>query len=100
MAEYLIQDTTLTAIADAIRSKTGGTEAILPENMAAAITGLSGDFDITDENLKYFVYRFDADTKQVFLYQILYDILYELTGSYNVSIPNKIAGFDVVIVNS
>ena len=40
MAEYLIQDTTLTAIADAIRAKTGGTERIPPENMPAVIEGI------------------------------------------------------------
>lgn len=37
MAEYLIQDTTLTAIADAIRAKTGGTDPIDPADMATEI---------------------------------------------------------------
>lgn len=41
MAEYLIQDTTLTAIANAIRAKTGGNELIDPVNMAAEIEGIS-----------------------------------------------------------
>ena len=34
---YVIQDTTLTAIANAIRSKTGGAEALAPGRMADAI---------------------------------------------------------------
>lgn len=37
MAEYLIQGSTLTAIADSIRNKTGGTEAINPADMPSAI---------------------------------------------------------------
>ena len=37
MAEYLIQDTTLTGIADAIRGKTGGTDPVAVSDMAAQI---------------------------------------------------------------
>lgn len=37
MAEYLIQDTTLTGIADAIRAKTGSTDAIKVSDMAGQI---------------------------------------------------------------
>ena len=44
MAEYTIQDTTLTAIGDAIRAKTGGKELIVPENMPTEI-----------ENIKYLI---------------------------------------------
>lgn len=42
MANYLIQGSTLTGIADAIRSKTSGSSPILTENMASAIMGISG----------------------------------------------------------
>lgn len=41
MAEYLIQDTTLTGIADAIRAKTGSTDAIKVSDMASKIEGIS-----------------------------------------------------------
>ena len=41
MAEYLIQDTTLTAIADAIRSKTGSTDTLKPNEFPAAIEGIT-----------------------------------------------------------
>ena len=40
MSEYLIQDTTLTAIADAIREKTGGTDQMTPEQMATEISNI------------------------------------------------------------
>lgn len=41
MAEYLIQNSTLTGIADAIRAKTGSTEAISVIDMASEIGGIS-----------------------------------------------------------
>lgn len=40
MADYLIQDTTLTGIADAIRGKTGGADPIPVSGMAGAISGI------------------------------------------------------------
>lgn len=42
MAEYLIQDTTLDAIADAINAKTGGSSAMTPAEMVTAIGTISG----------------------------------------------------------
>jgi len=40
MAEYLIQDTTLDAIADAINAKTGGSSAMTPAEMATNIAAI------------------------------------------------------------
>ena len=51
MAEYLIQDTTLTGIADAIREKTGGTDPVAVSDMAAQIEGIQaggGGDDVLD----------------------------------------------------
>ena len=42
MAEYLIQDTTLTAIAEAIRSKTGESDPVAVADMAEKISGIAG----------------------------------------------------------
>ena len=42
MAEYLIQDSTLDAIADAINAKTGGSSAMTPAEMVTAIGNISG----------------------------------------------------------
>ena len=54
MSEYLIQDTTLTAIADAIREKTGGTDQMTPDQMATEISNIkSGD----DGSLKSVIER-------------------------------------------
>lgn len=45
--EYLIQDTTLQDIADAIRSKTGGTAQIAVPDMAAQISGIQTKQDLS-----------------------------------------------------
>ena len=45
MANVFIEESTLTAIGDAIRAKTGGTEGILPADMPAQIEGISGGGD-------------------------------------------------------
>lgn len=42
MAEYLIQDTTLDAIANAINAKTGSSSAMTPAQMVTAIRSISG----------------------------------------------------------
>lgn len=42
MSNYLIQGETLTAIAEAIRTKTEGTDLMTPEAMVSAIAGLGG----------------------------------------------------------
>lgn len=49
MAEYLIQDTTLTGIADAIRGKTGETGAIPVPDMASKIDGIQTGGGGSDE---------------------------------------------------
>lgn len=54
MAEYIIQDTTLTEIADSIRAKTGKTDSIPVPDMRSQIDSIpSGD----DETVKGFIER-------------------------------------------
>lgn len=48
MAEYLIQDTTLDAIANAINAKTGGSSAMTPAEMVTAIGSISGGGGLDD----------------------------------------------------
>ena len=61
MSEYLIQDTTLSAIADAIRAKTGTAERLTPEQMIAAITNIQSGGGGDDNNYKEFVERTTAN---------------------------------------
>ena len=55
MAKYVIEDTTLTNIASAIREKTGKSELLLPNQMPSEIQSISGGGD-TD-------YQLNADMK-------------------------------------
>ena len=50
MAEYLIQDTTLDAIADAINAKTGGSAAMNPAEMVTEIGSISGGGNIVESS--------------------------------------------------
>lgn len=43
MAKYSIEDTTLTNIADAIRTKTGNSDSIMVQDMASEIAGIKGE---------------------------------------------------------
>lgn len=43
MAKYSIEDTTLTNIADAIRTKTGSSSSIMVQDMASEIAGIKGE---------------------------------------------------------
>lgn len=75
------------------------------ENIAKGVTiaGIEGTHegggggDFSDENLKYFTYQIDGEANTITLFSILYDVIYANTGSYDVTIPDKIAGFSVVI---
>lgn len=63
MAEYLVQDTSLTAIADAIREK-GGTTAPLsfPDGMAEAVRNIqSGGGDLSSVDVYIADFTSDAD---------------------------------------
>lgn len=53
MAEYIIQGSTLTAIGDAIRAKSGSTELITPENMPTEIESIQS----SDDKYKKVLYR-------------------------------------------
>lgn len=75
MSKYSIDNTTLTAIADAIREKSGTTDPILTEGMAAAIAAIeAGDVEIKSFTV--------ADRSENFIVEIL------------TSIPRVIIWFD------
>lgn len=60
MAEYLIQDTTLAAIGDAIRNKTGNTELIMPENMPTEIENIQSGTKETPTEKDFNFYDYDG----------------------------------------
>lgn len=79
-------------------------DTLLPENIAEGVTvaGVVGnaplnDFDTTDENLKALGYHLDMDKKEVEVRLLSYPKLYELTGGYNVTIPDTLGNYPVVI---
>ena len=53
MADYLIHDSTLEDIADAIRNKTGGSSLIAPEDMSTEIASISGGGSSYEMKLLY-----------------------------------------------
>lgn len=60
MSKVYLEDSTLTAIGNAIRGKTGESGLLLPSEMADAIASIEsgssgGDFDLS--NIKYYVYN-------------------------------------------
>lgn len=68
------------------------------ENVGGVDGAFKGFFDVSDENLKFFSCRIDEENKMIFLTSIFYDVLLETTGSYDVNVPDKIAGYDVIII--
>ncbi len=75
---------------------------LTPENIAEGveIAGIVGtNKGITDDNfLKYFTYTLDINSKTITLQSILYSEILKNEGNiYNITIPDKIAGFDVII---
>lgn len=65
MSKLLINEDSLTSIADTIRSKTGGSALLTPSQMAKEIGGLSGDLEITNGtiiNLPAYLENIPKDT--------------------------------------
>lgn len=77
-------------------------EGLLPENIAEGVEigGVVGTFvggDLDDPNLKYFSYSIDGDEAETNITGIQYAKLYASNGSYDVTVPEKLFGFPVVI---
>lgn len=98
MSEYMIQGETLTAIADAIRSKTGTTGTITAGGMAAVINTISAGSGVElGDEIKYVACNVNPDAGTTTVHKIIYDNIYADTGVYDVVIPDVLAGNPVVI---
>ena len=96
MAEYLIQDSTLTSIADAIREKTGEITALTPAAMATAIAGIVAGGGLPD--------GFSALTSGTITPASAIDISVEVEHGLGV-VPNFMmilagSGFDITVNRS
>lgn len=81
---------------------------LVPEYIAEGveIAGVVGEFkggggdsifDSTDTNLRYFAYQLDVNNKLIILYGIRTNLLYAETESYDITIPDVLGGYNVVI---
>ena len=67
MANVLIEESTLTAIANSIRTKTGNTEKMLPSDMPAQIEGITGGGSgDSSDILKYVTFMSEDGTTELF----------------------------------
>lgn len=86
-------------------------ETLNAENIAAGVEiagiigthqggGGGGDFDTSDESLKYFLFTIDGEAKEIQLGKVLYDKIYQGSGKYDVNVPDKMGGYRTVIDTS
>ena len=56
------------------------------------------EFNMNDPNLKYFKYAYNTYTKKdVIIFAVNIDALYEDHGNYNIEIPKKLGGYNVIV---
>ena len=76
---------------------------LLPANIANGVdvAGVVGTFEggssELEDALRYFQCRIDPVERTITLYSIRYDLIYADTGIYDVTIPNTMCGFQVII---
>lgn len=80
---------------------------LIPDNIAEGIeiAGVIGthkggggvDFDLSGDFLKYIVYQLDFNAMTITITGILYEDLYNDTGSYDVNIPDTFGDFAVIL---
>lgn len=81
-------------------------ETLVPENIADGVevagvvgTHKGGSIDAEDENMQFFAFNFAEEngSPELVLRGVLYEKLYATNGSYDVTVPETLAGFDVLL---
>lgn len=78
-------------------------EGLEPKNIAkdVNVAGIVGTHEGSgfnfDDLLRYFAYHVDTDNNEIIINHVLFDKLYEETGSYELTIPDTINGLSVVL---
>ena len=89
MAEYIIQDTTLTAIADSIREKTGSSDLIPVPDMASLISNIeAGGFKFNGNTVYGGVIVPSTDGNTITLLENATDVLADVNVGNVAAVPN------------
>lgn len=73
-------------------------EGVEIAGVVGEMTAGSGDgFDFSADPLSYTSYSVDSSTSTVFLCSLLYDVLFNSTGSYDVTIPDTVNDYSICI---
>lgn len=80
-------------------------DTLIPENIVHGVNvaGIIGEHkggggaQLDDEFAKYAVYQLDSENMIIYIYGILFEQYYADTGSYDITIPTTIGGYQVVI---
>ena len=89
--------TKIQGLIDKGNEATGNSATDLTTVVDDLIANQGGSGGLDDENLKYFIYTINHTKRTITLHSLLYDELYAETGSYDVVIPDEIAGLKVII---
>lgn len=80
-------------------------EGLAPENIVKGVTiaGIVGESEgggagPDDDVLRFLGYNINKEENAIVVCRIFYDRLYSITGSYDISIPDTIGGYQVVLI--
>ena len=80
-------------------------EGLAPENIVKGVTiaGIVGESEgggggPDDDVLRFLGYNINKEENAIVVCRIFYDRLYSITGSYDISIPDTIGGYQVVLM--
>lgn len=101
MANIQSVKTKIQGLIDKANTKTGKGDTDLTTAVNRLISGYGSGESGTEngfEALRYFDVYIDAQNNEITIKAIHYDKIYEDTGSYDVTIPDTLCGFAVLLV--